>query len=182
MKNMRYFMILFLITSSVSLFAKIADPEDFSLEGGSKEVEQARFINDSVVNMSDQNILVQIQFHKVFNISLTQARADLKKYASYKQVSRVVNYVLAPKKAIKMYEIFLKSNPLSDKSYWMPVGVNISAPVELLSKSGEVQQKLSIHLDVGVYTIIDGVVQSKKYVVNMVNNELQVETENTLKP
>lgn len=182
MKNVRYCVVLFLIASSVLSYTQLTDSAVFPIEGGSKEVAQARFINDSVVNMSNENINVQVQFYKVLSTGLTQAKEDLKKYASYKQIIRTVNYVVAPKKAVKIYEVFLNANPLSDKSYWMPVRVTLSAPTELLSKSGEVQQKLSIHLDVGTYDLLDDVIKSKKYIVNTVNNELQVETEHVVKP
>lgn len=169
MKIFRYSLILILIVSSISLNAQSVSSK-----------EAAQFIDDTVMNMSNQDIVIQVQFFKVFNLN-PFSKNDLKKYVMQKQVVRSVNYVLAPKKAITVYREFLKANPSNDISYWLPSGMKITA-IEVDSVSVKTKKELSVKIDVRRNNVGDELVKSKKYIVNMLNdNELQVETENMLK-
>ncbi len=183
MKLLSYGVLFFMLVHGVVLQAKLVGPDEIPLKFTDQKKAQEKFMNDSVVNMSDQNITVQVQFHKIFNVAeFTLKKEDLKKYSTNKQVNKTVTYVLGPKKSLKMYEAFIKANQLNDKSYWLPSIFEIATQIQEPMANEVIKKQLTVMFDVKGLDMVDDVIESKKYSVNVLNNELQVEIENKVKP
>lgn len=131
--------------------------------------EHTVFINDSILNKSNNKIGVQVQFDKFLNMDRPRNQQDLIKHAAQTQVTQSVKYELEPNKEVNIYKEFLNSNPLKDNEYWVPSDLNISS------------NGLNIYMDLKAGNMGDGLIASKKYVLTVLNNGLKIETENKLK-
>jgi len=131
--------------------------------------EHALFINDSILNKASKSIEVKVQFTKFFNLDGGgRSLADIKKYASKKRLQKAIKYSIEPGKESKIYESFIQANPLSD-GYWLPEDLTISA------------NGLSLYVNVARNDMTDDYIKSKKYSIDVSDDIIQAEIENTLK-
>ena len=141
--------------------------------------------NDLVVNKTNKTIIVEIQCLKTNGGFLVNGRAadyrsqeDLKQLAHYNDVLRSAQFFIEPNKEVKFFDSFIKNNPVDKNTgYWVLVSCSVMEKNDFKSKP------LSLHLPLISSTdVLNDIIKARKYTLTILNDELQVEAQNTVIP